>query len=448
MSADRPNFYKHTPARAMGSETEYTVQSESMRPLMQSATVKPHVVYESSANDLFLNNGARLYFDMVSDGSPLSIIEYATPECLSAEALLIHEKVGEQIITAYGYEQELHQTVGFPVFKRSAYVQIAGVSEEDVLEATSVGHHENYSTPLDKQRELPILSYLVTRPLWAGAGIVTEGGFDISQKHGAINFTAGEALTTGHGCKTPLRWRHDRLEVRTGDGNMSPWAIRTKYAMTSLVLRLVEHNAFPQEALFSSREDMEVASFVSSTDPLAQLPGLRRADLNTPLHQELIAQRALDFANKHKVPDAERQAAIDVLTISRTLRQPQSLIHAAEQIADRVDWAAKLGYIRRRVGIEGISLGDICSDSLSNVMYDLLWEAMGTGSPSDRHYRSIGNTVDSKNIAAALHTPPNSRAKFRTQILREFRGSIESACWDEILLDDGTKFRLNNPDTN
>ncbi|MGB4767843.1 MAG: proteasome accessory factor PafA2 family protein [Candidatus Saccharimonas sp.] len=451
MTSLEPNFFQNTPQRAMGSETEYTVQHPApLPPLRDAILLRPYIQYERDANDYFLSNGARLYYDMAHSEYVGDVVEYATPECLSAEQVLTYEKAGEQIVTEFAYEIAANAATGYPVFKRSSYAHIPGIHDEadetpGSYQLVSAGHHENYSTPLTFDRDLPLLSYLVTRPLWAGAGIVTENGYELSQKRNALSYGSDSEELTIHGHKMPIRWRPDRLEVRSGDGNMSPWAIRTKFAMTSLVLRLIEHNAFPRDAIFSSRKFLQAAAERASTNPLAVLIGLHGRGENALSHQAAIASAGMRFADKYDIPKEEYQAAKDVLEVSRSFTPYSSMMHSAEQLADRVDWAAKLVYIRNQLGLTSTLLADITTNSLPAVQYDLLWEAMGYGAPSTRHYTRTGNVTKPKRISQALDTTPNTRARVRTQLLREFGSDVLAAGWGAVALVDGYTFYLSTP---
>jgi hypothetical protein len=422
-----PDFFHDTPKRIMGSETEYTVQIDRMPDLCTVDAVQLQAIYSCGSNEAWLQNGSRVYYDMPAD----PLLEYATPECLSAVEVMHHEKAGEYYAGMIAHELTAG-SMEFPVFKRAAYCDVYNESGEKLLAEKSAGHHENYSTPLRKARftkeRQALTSYLATRPIWAGAGMVGPRAYLLSQKHSALTYLSTEGSLIGHGLKSTTRLQDDRIEVRSGDGNMSPWAIRTKFAMTSLVLRLLEHGVFPKDCVIDRGVDLQMIAGAAAQDPRRTTPN--RTAILTPIdHQRRIATAAVEFANNHKVPDEERQAAQDVLALCDSLSQPLPLAVVAEQLADRVDWAAKLTYLRRQVGVRGVHLDDVNARTLRAVKGDLEWEALGITSPSSRHYTAVGNVADTLAVNAALVQPPATRAQLRTEYAQFGGETAEAIYW-------------------
>src|SRR5262245_17889288 len=106
-------------------------------------------------SDLVLGNGARFYNDHAHP-------EYCTPECQTLSELVAHDKAAERILMACG--DHLAQEHGLKVRLYKNNTDFYG---------HSYGCHENYLLP----RALPwddlvagVLSFLVTRQIYAGAG--------------------------------------------------------------------------------------------------------------------------------------------------------------------------------------------------------------------------------------------------------------------------------------
>lgn len=428
-----PDFSQTTQPRVMGSETEYAIQAERIVGLDKVSQLQPRTAYLSdTSNEIWTSNGGRLYyeFDYGKSPSTASIAEFATPECRSAEEVMLHEKVGEEFVRLIGDATWLESYGVIPLydtFKRTAYTNVTNKDNALVMSAMSLGHHENYSTSLsifDPKTRSALVSYLATRPTWAGAGMATPDGYVISQKASGILYshsaTQSQVLTE-HGRKIPFRQkgqRSDYIEIRVGDGNMSPWAIRTKFAMTSLVLRLVEHGAFPEDALLYDDDCVNRAARLTGIHPNKAF-GITGAPRNGTSHQRRIAQAGLDFAEANEIPAEEVAAALDVLTVCDQVAHLADDPTALEPLAERVDWAAKFMYIKRTLGTSSCNFAAYQSRIMQAVQHDLLWEALGENGPSGKHYTKTGNVADPAALERARMTPPATRAAYRTEQLKD-----------------------------
>ena len=81
----------------MGIETEFGVTCtfhghRRLSPDEVARYLFRRVVSWGRSSNVFLRNGARLYLDVGSHP------EYATPECDSAEQVVVHDKAGERIL--------------------------------------------------------------------------------------------------------------------------------------------------------------------------------------------------------------------------------------------------------------------------------------------------------------------------------------------------------------
>lgn len=441
-SPEASDFFYDTPPRIMGSETEFTVQTKWQPQLDKIAALHPHIIY-GSLSEAWLSNGSKLYYDVgTSDEEPDSEIahfdgtlEYATPECRSAHEVAIYEKAGEQLVHSIATEIT-GGAITYPVYKRTAYETIDDSDGNTLSSGYSTGHHENYFTPIfpGNERTLhALLGYLATRPIWAGAGMVRNLGYSVSQKNAVVSYTdplqGAYVAMTG---KRPIDFKPmNRLEVRSGDGNMSPWAIRTKFAMTSLVLRMLEHNAFPHDALFFDTRDIQSASEALQFNPYQLLEN----GWSAISHQEYIAQKALAFAQAKGVPAEEVIAAKDVIEVCTQLERSETIIAAADILSDRVDWAAKLLRLQKRFGAI-TDLRTLSTANLSYVQHDLLWEAIGDSSASSRWYKSKNNTAERSAVEHAITEPPTTRAKQRVDAITRYTDIITHVEWDFIRTDD------------
>lgn len=421
----------------MGSETEFTTRFTSFGTGLPSR-VEPRLVAHISPVDfdnLWLKNGGRVYKDYGG------LIEYATPECLNARSVALYEKAGESIVATVGDEietgkeppSEAMDFVKSPVYKRTGYADVL-IDEEPVLTPMSAGHHENYyfGLTLDDLTSSHVAmqflrTYLATRIVWSGTGLVKPEGFSISQKADAINFHSSSR--TEHGNKAALDYHPgQRLEVRTGEGNMSTWAIIQKFALTSLVLRLIEHGRIPHHVLLDEKSENHSYRLAAAM-PQAALPASGGA-LSALEIQIDIAQAGLDFAEVHDtVPREEVHAAQTVIDTCYDIDAILSGNKDLSAVSDRVDWAGKLDSMREH----GIELAQVSSKNLKAVAYDLAWEDVSPYSISNRWYSKRQTTPFTKSdVRRAAATPPPTRAKKRVQAISLRDPDQQIVDWDTI----------------
>lgn len=430
MESKRDAFGHDTPLRMVGSETEYTTPFCGEAPFINY--VSPDLVaYQQHDEDLWLKNGARFYIDTDN------LIEYATPECRSASELLQHEKAGERLVEETVHNMAEYRGVhpaDWHAYKRTSYVDVVDRRGNTLLRPMSAGHHENYESSeqvfYDGQAHAALQSYLASRAIWAGCGIVTAKGYELHQKASAIGQTTARKLTpTKHGNKLPYKIYNHRLEIRLGDGNRSPWAIRTKFGLTSFVLRLIEHDTFPDDLIVHDEMTHQMQSV--SRNPSHELL-TQNGPMTAAYHQQMIARACLDFAQKHPqfaIPADEIIAAESIEKIADEIDEVIAIPDNLYVIADRIDWAAK----RNRMHEKGIKASSISTKNLDAVKADLEWEEIGNHTPAERWYQKCQPPLDPLSILRAKVTPPDGSASNRVQWLAANDLSSISLCeWDRI----------------
>lgn len=452
----RPDFFHDTPLRPRGIEDECTLQVETPPSLTGNRALGRYAFTIHTIDDFsdihWLHNGGKVYYeqDLVNltyteEGEEIvdverNTLEYASPEVLSGRDAAVYAAAGMQIL--HEAAREIAPDMRHPLYNRSAYVKVLDKDGTPLLFPDSTGHHETYATPLFREviggsgAQLALLSYLATRPIWAGAGIVTDTGFQLAQKVYAMRYALFDVDNVTHGRKTAFigdkAGRGEaNVEIRSGDGNMSFWVNQTKSAYTSLVLRLIEHCKFPAEAVIYDDETLVLTARQASADPNKPLPFV--AEVDTAVTQQIcIAQAALDFALDHPVPDEEYIAAYDVLETCKAIRTWGESPDAIELLAPRLDWAAKLQLMQQRLGIIGTN---VTTSNLDAVQIDLLWEAVGKNSLSAKHYADHGNLPPEHDLKRALTTPPKTRAMRRVhelQALGNARNELASVTWQTL----------------
>jgi proteasome accessory factor A len=435
MTYTAEEFRNGAPPRIMGSETEYTTDAVPFDRGLQRY-IDGIETYRCESRDdgadLWLENGARLYLD--SGGTLGTMLEYATPECIGATEVATHEIAGERIVQAYAEKAAVAMSnpgydVTDKVYKRSGYADIRH-AEVRVFEPLTSGHHENYATPINgaaRYNALRIGSYLCSRAVWAGAGLVTMNGYELSQKTAAMDFHSN-TKTAAYGRKPAFMIDSSedpprRLEIRVGDGNMIPSSIRRKYAVTSFVLRMIEHGAFPTGLTITESDQNE--SFVRTAQALPIR--VRNKAMSAANHQLAILRSGLDYfdtRNDVALPDEELQAVYETIEICRFIAKLRDLRDSAA-IAQDVDWAAKLD-LMMRLGITEPTGAD-----LNAVMVDLRYEDISEKGLSPQRKllaNSTSGTTDLA-IANARILPPATRAERRVAGLQSLDGNPTVINW-------------------
>jgi len=426
--------YRHDmPPRVFGSETEYTTDSDIQsvfhdnwmegtygEDLARFANPENLLAYDDDGGhkEFWLTTGGKLYFDV-------GTLEYATPECISPDQLVLHERAGEQIVV--DFVQQMARELERParVSKRSGFALVEK-NDEVLMKEDSLGHHENYSSinlisnmklspgPEAISRQLNAVpevrgfsDFLALRKLFDGMGMVGYYGYSISQKPSAINYR-GFTGTLAHGNKMPFKQQSGRLEVRTGEGNKSDFVNRLKFGLTSLVIRLLEHGEYPQNLLLAypnkavqkisanPHADVELESgFV--TKGISVLRGIVEAAVE--LHRK--------FPN---APKYELQAAEDFLTFCEDLNNVSLADGDVRALADRIDWAARFQHLQNL----SATYRTLNTDNLRIVREDLLWDMLGKPDNARQQYAKFGHTA----LEVAMPKSPESRARVRSKLAR------------------------------
>lgn len=453
MTYTAEDFLHDTPPRIMGSETEYTTDclpwDNNLELVLPSDIQAYREADQDDGMDLWLNNGSRLYIDAGG------LLEYATPEVTSAQDLLVYERSGERIVADLSKraiklcDYTPHASTG--VYKRTGYdaVQINGFAG---LVPMSDGHHENYATPLvfsspGESYESParraLSSYLATRPVWSGAGIVTKKGYELSQKAAATDF---DARAPGkHGRKMAYRTNKEggpiqRLELRLGEGSMSEWVILQKFALTSLVLRLIEHGKFPESLYVGKGDATAIMQQTSRMQPITT----QGRFMTAATHQRLVAEHALDFAKQQTfVPVEEINAAKEVITACQAIDELDDGLRELGSISDRIDWAAKRELMYER------GIVDVSTENLEAVKIDLKWEDVYSARGiADLWYKKYGRQtrITPSALELARQEPPLTRALARTSLLKSLSSTqLRTIRWHKIEDKDGMLYALHDP---
>lgn len=424
------DFKNAAPPRIMGADSEYTTALPGNH-FDIAGHMGPVVGYPIESK-VWLENGGMLVPDM-------GLMEHAIPEVATARDALLYIRAGDELVRTV--VASLANALQRPtvVMKRSGFdtVSIEKDGEEIVLSARdTAGFHEHYTTgkrfisfaefKSGNYDALALTSYQTTRAVWAGAGLVANDGFELSQKTDGINFlkTSKSSL---HGHKSPfissLASAVPSVELRTGDANISDYVEQIKFAFTSLVLRMIEHGVFSEDLLISVDDLNEAFRQTARRKNIRTRGGI----LSAETHQKRIAEHALDFANElGGVPAEEIAAAEAVITLCTEIAQLGPNLEGASMLADRLDWAAKLTQIQRRTS------EPITTKNLDAVNVDLRWEDLGPNGIGKKWFRPH-RLVSDEEIASAQLLPPATRAMGRIAWVKDVlseNGSLTYLSWE------------------
>ena len=447
MRYSKEDYANDTPERVSGRESEHTtaINTASLLSLISTVPALEGAV-SVMHNKYWMPNGSKLYLDTGD------VIETATPEGLNGRDTELHARVGERMI--YDLVERYRRAVDsgnnphdfIDATKRSGYVKVRSAKGEVLITPKSTGQHENYFAPglvrpngyrEENRLRDELWSYLSTRGAWAGAGVVAQDGFRTTQRFEASSFGLQDNQIN-HGSKTVYKCNTDenRLEIRTGDGNMSSEVSIAVVDFTSLVLRMMEHGLFPEKLY---------VLFPGKTMRDSSVPGrliqTRMGEMTGAEHQRRIAETALEFASQQKdTPKAEIAAAQYVVDACNDIELYDGSTDSLDIIADHAEWAAKLLYIRKHIGEKAV----ITAANLRAVKYDLQWEDISpTKSPSRRWYAEHNDPFTEAEILRAYTQPPHTRALARTALLRSEQ-SILGVDWNIVVVP-GKRIHLPDP---
>ncbi|WP_156250765.1 depupylase/deamidase Dop [Pseudactinotalea terrae] len=384
-------------------------------------------------SNVILPNGARFYVDHAHP-------EYSGPEVTNPRDAVLWDRAGDEILLRSS--RLLAQIPGMP--------EVALYKNNTDGKGASYGTHENYLM----DREVPfgdivtmLTSFLVTRPVFAGAGRVGLGqrgerpGFQITQRADYLEAEVGLETTL----RRPIINTRDephadserfrRLHVIVGDANLLEVATYLKVGTTSLVLWLLEHGGVPLEIAALALADPvgaahRVSHDLSLSEPLDLADGRTMTALQIQRgYAEAVAAALEEGAAQGEAPDP---ATADV--VHRWLDLLDRLATDPSGCAREVEWLAKL-----RV-LEGMRRRDqIGWDHPRLAALDLQWSDLR---PERSVYSKLAAAgavevlVSQEEVERAIaHAPTDTRAYFRGECIRRYPGAIASANWDAVVFD-------------
>src|SRR5829696_7816183 len=314
---------------------------EQESPLRDARGFEPIPSRDVSDEDLglanvILPNGARYYVDHAHP-------EYSTPECLSARALVVHDKAGERILERSLVEvaAQLPDAPRLVIYKNNSDGK-----------GNSYGTHENYL--VDRQTAFAdivrdLTPFFVSRQVFTGAGKLgseasweergrpiyqltqradffeTEVGLETTLKRPIIN-------TRDEPHADPEKYR--RLHVIVGDANLCEVATFLKLGTTAIVLKMIEDGFLP---------DLTIVHPVAAIHEVSRDVTLRTTvELSDGRRLTAVQMQSEYFELARKYVDREDDTPENRDVLDRWERVLEGLERDPMELSGQLDWVAKL----------------------------------------------------------------------------------------------------------
>jgi proteasome accessory factor A len=376
--------------------------------------------------NLVLPNGARIYVDHAHP-------EYAAPEVLNPIDITKWDLAGEQIMkVAVALDAKEFPEDKIRVFKNN--VDNKG---------SSYGTHENYQMNRSTQFSKIVAGltpHFITRQIFCGAGRIGIGqkseniGYQISQRADYIEAHVGLETTM----KRPIINTRDephadpkirrRLHVIIGDANMSDFANILKVGSTALVISMIEDE-------FVDFDEVDLLNPVGVVKDISHDLDMKNIYLTNSGKkfsaidiQEWYLEKSKSYLSQIGYDDNSRQV------IDFWEQALMGLRNNKDDLADRVDWIAKLALINRYKEKQNLTLNDDLIQSL-DFKYSEITSDDGIAQVL-RRKNFLKQYLEASEVDKAISEPPtDTRAWFRGKALSKFSKSIAAASWDSLILD-------------
>ena len=388
--------------------------------------------YESQLVNTVLTNGARYYVDHAHP-------EISTPECRNALEAVLFDRAGEEIIRS---SMQLANE-GLP-----EHSEIVIYKNNSDGKGNSYGCHENYlvsrQTPFSQIAQ-QITTHFVTRQIFCGAGKVgaehrglsgkgaNQPAFQISQRADFFEEEIGLETTLKRPIVNtrdephcdPTKYR--RLHVIAGDANMSEVATLLKLGTTSIVLAMIEDDAFPEHLVI--KDPVHAIRQVSHDTSLSACIMMSDGRMLSALQVQLeILEAAIRYANRYGLESVDDVVGNDVLM--RWASVLDGLETDPLLVANIVDWIAKKRIVDGFAQRHNLQIDDARLKAIDLQYHDMRVDkclALRAG---------LVELCAKPDVMSAMVKPPEStRAFFRGTVLQRWPNDVIAANWDSVVFD-------------
>jgi proteasome accessory factor A len=351
----------------------------------------------------------------------------------------------------------LFDRAGEEIVRRSMQAANEGLPPESEIvlyknnsdgKGNSYGCHENYlvsrQTPF-AQIAKQITTHFVSRQIFCGAGKVgaehrgltgknsNPNLFQISQRADFFEEEIGLETTLKRPIVNtrdephcdPIKYR--RLHVIAGDANMSEVATFLKVGTTSIVLSMIEDDAFPAHLVI--KDPVHAVRQVSHDPTLNAVVEMVDGRLLTAVQIQFeIIEAATNYATRFGLDSVDEQIGSDVL--QRWQKVVSGLQSDPSTVANVVDWVAKKRIVEGFAQRHGLQASDPRLKAIDLQYHDMRIEkclALRAGLdvlclPQDVMWSMV-------------HPPSSTRAYFRGTVLQRWPSDVVAANWDSVVFD-------------
>ena len=392
----------------------------------QPPDVETHLV------NAVLTNGARYYVDHAHP-------EYSSPECIDALEAVRYDRAGEEILT---------QSMTLADASMPPGQSIVVYKNNSDRKGNSYGTHENYLM----DRSVPfanivrhVMPHFITRQIYTGAGKVgTEAStgdreivFQLTQRADFFEEEVGLETTL----KRPIINTRDephsdsskyrRLHVIVGDANMSEIATLLKLGTTSMVLSMIEDDAFGDRD-YTLAKPVHTLRQISYDTDLTLAVELADGRKMTALEMQWeLFDLARKWADDRGLEPVGEETG--VLSLREWERALAGLEADPMSLADTVDWVAKYRLVDGYRDRHSLKWNDVRLAAMDLQYHDLR--------PEKSLVSKLGlrRLIDAADVSSAITEPPrDTRAYFRGKCLQKWGSAIAAANWDSVVFDLGT----------
>ena len=388
--------------------------------------------YESQLVNTVLTNGARYYVDHAHP-------EISTPECRNAIEAVLFDRAGEEIVrrSMQLANESLPDDSEIVIYKNNSDGK-----------GNSYGCHENYlvsrPTPFTQIAQ-QITTHFVTRQIFCGAGKVGaehrgvsgkgshQTAYQLSQRADFFEEEIGLETTLKRPIVNtrdephcdPTKYR--RLHVIAGDANMSEVATLLKLGTTSIVLAMIEDNAFPEHLLI--KDPVSAVRKISHDPTLNASVTMTDGRVLTALQIQFeLLDAANKYATRYGLESVDSQVGENILL--RWADVLEGLEANPTSVAHIVDWIAKKRILDGFAQRHGLQDNDVRLKAIDLQYHDMRIEkclALRAGLEEICTQQDV--------FAAMTHPPESTRAYFRGSVLQRWPNDVIAANWDSVVFD-------------
>ena len=419
----------------------------------------------SGVTRTFLQNGALIYPGGAYQAEYPDNIERTTPECTNIADVIAYTQANEQLMVDISaiYAQEISRRDNDLTKVRIQRRVVDSVGNRKAC-------HDNFSvhSPVeyedDPMKRQSLVGHLATRSFIVGAGHVTKSGLRYAQKINGLVAVEGYGnigfmFRAVGGRDARFDTTGERLEVRCGDINISPWAITMRLGATGLLMASLEtplkNRIYDMSP--AMRDPIESAKEMN-TVPMDDQGCFRptRDSFVALDFQERLADMYLNELGEYtELPDEYFEIALELKVYRQDYRKVLANEAPISLLANRSDMAAKFARILS-------SHPGFIKDPSKNILAmrdDLLYDHIGIEAmPGERARARFGYgyrlrqdntykyTVPDLAVARAYVAPPNdTRAFARGTIIKNYHVSYVE--WDrvEVPSEEFTTIHLTDP---